>query len=70
MKNKLWCDLKTNKERVDFLRSGRAWETGILAKAIVEDIAQAFEQIEKYENNECAGCKHYGGMIPDCMTPH
>lgn len=44
MKNKLWCDLKTDKERVEFLRSGRAHETGIIAKAIVEDVAQAFER--------------------------
>ncbi len=44
MKNKLWCDLKTDEERVEFLRSGRAWETGIIAKSIVEDVARAFER--------------------------
>lgn len=40
---KLWCDLKNDKERVEFLRSGRAWETGIIAKAIVNEVADAFE---------------------------
>jgi len=51
MKNKLWCDLKTDQERVEFLRSGRAWETGIIAKSIVEDVAQAFE---RYPNKSVA----------------
>lgn len=41
----LWCDLKTNQEKADFLRSGRAVETGIIAPAIVEDIARAFEEL-------------------------
>lgn len=40
--DKLWCDLKTDQERVEFLLSGRAWETGIIARAIVEDVAAAF----------------------------
>ncbi len=40
---KLWSDLKTDKERVEFLRSGRAWETGIIAKAIEKEVADAFE---------------------------
>ena len=44
MKNKLWCDLKTDSEKVEFLRSGRAFETGIIAKSIVEEVAQAFER--------------------------
>ena len=43
MKNKLWADLKTDEERVEFLRSGRAWETGIISAAIVDDVAAAFE---------------------------
>lgn len=42
-KDKLWCDLKTDQERADFIRSGRALETGIIAQAIVEDVATAFE---------------------------
>jgi hypothetical protein len=58
MKNKLWCDLKTDNEKVEFLRSGRAWETGIIAKSIVEDVAQAFERplnkvVEDGQANDC-----------------
>jgi hypothetical protein len=50
---KLWCDCKTNQEKLDFLRSGRAVETGIIAPAIVEDVAKAFEElIEKEEDRE------------------
>lgn len=43
MDNKLWCDLKDDFERVEFLRSGRAWETGIIAKALQGEVADAFE---------------------------
>ena len=42
MKNKLWCDMTNDSERVTFLKSGRAVETGIIAPAIVEDVAEAF----------------------------
>ena len=40
--NKLWCDLKNDQERVEFLLCGRAWDTNIIARAIVEDVAEAF----------------------------
>ena len=43
MDKKLWCDLKNDKERADFIRSGRAWETGIIAKEIEKDVAEVFE---------------------------
>ena len=49
MDNKLWCDLKTDQERADFLRSGRAWETGIVASEIQDEIADAFEFRAKNE---------------------
>lgn len=39
----LWRDLKSDEERLAFIRSGRAYETGILAKAIEHDCATAFE---------------------------
>ena len=41
-KYKLWSDLNNDQERVEFLLSGRAVETGIIAPAIVEDVAAAF----------------------------
>lgn len=43
MNKKLWCDLKTDQEKAEFLRSGRAWDTGIIAEAIVEEVAEAFQ---------------------------
>ena len=49
MKNKLWCDLKTDKERAEFLLSGRAHETGIIAQSIVEDVAKSFAYRAKME---------------------
>jgi len=41
--NALWCDLETDEERFKFLISGRAHETGIIAKAIQNDVAMAFK---------------------------
>ena len=44
MKEKiLWCDLKTDLERIEFLRSGQAFKTGIIAESITEEVAKAFE---------------------------
>lgn len=39
----LWGDLETDEERVDFLISGRGFETGIIAKAIQHEVAMAFQ---------------------------
>lgn len=38
----LWSDCETDMERFQFLMSGRAFETGILAKAIQNEVALAF----------------------------
>lgn len=43
MKDKLWCDLETDQEKAEFLRSGRAYETGIIADSIANEVAEAFE---------------------------
>ena len=39
---RIYADCKTDLERSEFFRSGRAWKTGIVAKAIQDDIADAF----------------------------
>jgi len=44
--NLLWCDLKNNAQRVEFLRSGRAHETGIINQSIVDEIADAYELLD------------------------
>ncbi len=43
MSRKLWCDLKTDQEKADFLRSGKAWDTGIIARGIEKEVAEAFQ---------------------------
>ena len=43
MSGKLWCDLKTDQEKADFLRSGRACYTGIIAEEIQKEVAEAFQ---------------------------
>jgi hypothetical protein len=45
MKNKLWCDLNTPKEKAEYIRSGMAWQKGIIAYAITNDVARAFDAL-------------------------
>jgi len=51
MKDKLWCDLHSTEEKIEFLRSGRAVDTGIMSKSIVQDILTAYERIAKLEKS-------------------
>lgn len=39
----LWCDLETDLQRANWLRLGRGYETGVIAKSIQHDLAMAFE---------------------------
>jgi len=39
----LWADCETDEERVNFLISGRGFETGIMAKAVQHEVAMAFQ---------------------------
>ena len=41
-KSLLWCDLKTDLERAEFIECGRAWETGIIAKIMEGELAAVF----------------------------
>jgi len=36
--DELWSDLSTNRERIEFLKSGRAVSTGIIAPSVVPEI--------------------------------
>jgi hypothetical protein len=49
MKEKLWCDLKTPQEKAEYIRSGQAWEAGLLASSVVDDVAKAFEALAELE---------------------
>ena len=51
-KNNLWCDLKTDQQKVEFLKSGRAFETGIIAQVVVDDIVSLYEHAMKIEENK------------------
>jgi hypothetical protein len=42
LKNALWGDLKTDEERADWLRLGRGYETGVIAKSLQHEVAMAF----------------------------
>ena len=45
MKKKLWRDLKTPQEKAEYIRSGMAWREGIIAYALTEEVAVAFEAL-------------------------
>lgn len=41
-KDALYVDCETDEERAEFFASGRAWETGIIARSVAEEIAEVF----------------------------
>jgi hypothetical protein len=45
--DKLWSDLRSDEERIEFLRSGRAHETGIIAPCMVDDIINLLQLREE-----------------------
>jgi hypothetical protein len=48
-KNKLWSDCKTYQELADFIESGRAYETGVIADAISSEVAAACRLAHHYQ---------------------
>jgi len=43
----VWGDLQTDRERAEFIQSGLAVETGILAQAMVEDLTEVYRRIDE-----------------------
>ena len=43
--DKLWGELKSDEERLEFLKQGRAVQTGIIAPAVVPSLIDAFERL-------------------------
>jgi hypothetical protein len=50
-KDLLWCDLKTDIEKAEFLEAGRAYQTGIIAPGITDEVATAFRFKYKHEKH-------------------
>lgn len=48
LENALWRDCETDEERAEFFRSGRAFDTGVIAKDLAEPLAYAFEDATKW----------------------
>jgi hypothetical protein len=46
LSNLLWGDLQSDRERAEFIQSGLAVDTGILAQAMVEDLAGVYRRID------------------------
>ena len=46
---KLWCDLRSDAERSDYILSGQAYDAGIIAHAIQADVAMAFHRCSEYD---------------------
>lgn len=47
--NRLWSELKSDKERAEYLRSGKAHEHGIIAPAMIDSVVEAFEFRDKFD---------------------
>jgi hypothetical protein len=54
LNNAVYSDCQTDEERYNFFLLGRGYETGIVAKAIQNDIAMAFKfrsEVQKERSN-------------------
>lgn len=50
----LWCDLKNDEERIEFLLTGRAYDAGIISSSLVIDIVELLKY--RKENQEIKYC--------------
>jgi len=46
LSNLLWCDLENDRERLAFIKSGLAVDTGIIALAMAEDLVEVYRRID------------------------
>jgi len=51
---KLFCDCKTDEEKSAFFLSGRAFETGIIAASISNDVAMAYHRCAQFKKENDA----------------
>lgn len=64
LKTALWCDLTTDAERSAWLLLGRGYETGVVAKAMQNDLALAYQLLAQCDAGEiCLGCR----VCPDAQ---
>ena len=47
----LFCDLRSDEEKANFFLSGRAYETGVIAKAIQNDVAMAYHRCAEFASD-------------------
>jgi len=47
LSNLLWCDLENDRERLAFIKSGLAVDTGILAQTMAEDLVEVYRRIDE-----------------------
>lgn len=60
---KLWSDLGDDLERSEFIACGRAHETGIIARALSEEVAAAFMfRHEAEQGKKTEGSRKEGGL--------
>ena len=48
--NKLFVDCKTDQEKYNFFLSGRAYETGVIAASLQNDVAMAYQRCVSFQN--------------------
>ena len=50
----LWRDLKTDRQRADWLRLGMGYQTGVIAAAIQQELAMAYERLVGFQKIHAA----------------
>jgi hypothetical protein len=54
LSKKLWCDLKTDRERSQWLLMGRGYETGVVSRGVATDLAMAYHRLDLF-STQAAG---------------
>lgn len=52
--DRLFCDLKTDKEKAAFFLSGRGYESGVIAHSVQNDVAMAYLRCSEYRKEIAA----------------
>jgi len=80
---KLWCDCKTDEERIELLKNGGALAAGIIAQTLIPDFIEALEAKKELADaraeieckdaliermKNCANCDHW--QLLNCACSH
>lgn len=64
----LFCDMKTDADKANFFLSGRGYETGVIAKAVQNDVAMAYQRCANYAKQSQQSQAQRGQVMRELST--